>query len=525
MPGAPATALSSVPGTALRLADVLGALSLATDLANGQPSEHGLRTALLATRLAQDEPQALRQDVFWTGLLRYLGCSGFAVEEAGFAAGDDIGLRESFARTDMGVASQFVGAVLRDLGRGAPLGRRIRSVAGLLASPGAPRAHAHAQCEAALHCGGKLGMAPTVLQALAQSDERFDGRGHPEGLRGHELSPALRHVEVARVAVIFHGRGGSDAARAEVARRAGGHLDPDIAQRFAADAPRWCAGLEQTSVWEEYLACEPGLWLLDESALGPLFEAFALMADLKSGYFSGHSGGVAALARAAALHQGLPEGEAALLGRAALLHDLGRLAVPTGLWDKPGPLTPAEWERVHLHSYYTDRVLRRSPALARHADIAGRAHERLDASGYHRGDADANRLVRLLAAADVYQAATEARAYRPALPAQGARQLLLDGVARGRLCPVAVDAVLAAAGQAGGAAPWPAAAQELTARELEVLRLMVRGLSNKQIAQQLAISPRTVQHHTIHIYGKTGMKSRAGAALWAVERGVFARPG
>lgn len=507
---------------ALRLADVLGALSLATDLANGQPSEHGLRTALLATRLAQDEPQGTRQDVFWAGLLRYLGCSGFAVEEAHFAAGDDIGLRESFARTDMGRPTQFVGAVLRDLGKGAPLGRRIRSVAGLLASPGAPRAHAHAQCEAALHCGGKLGMTPGVLRALAQSDERYDGRGLPDGLRGHELALPLRYVEVARVAVIFHGLGGSSAAAAEVSSRAGGHLDPDIARRFAAQAAHWCRGLEQTSVWEEYLASEPGLWLLGEQALQPLFEAFALMADLKSGYFCGHSTGVSALAQAAAKHRGLAAEESALLGRAALLHDLGRVAVPTGLWDKPGPLTPAEWERVHLHSYYTDRVLRRSPTLARYADIAGRAHERLDGSGYHRGDRDISQLVRLLAAADTYQACTEARAFRPALSARDARQALLDGAAQGRLCRDAVDAVLAATGQDGG--PPTIAAHDLTPRELDVLKLMVRGLSNKQIGQQLAISPRTVQHHTIHIYDKAGMKSRAGAALWAIERGVFTRP-
>jgi DNA-binding CsgD family transcriptional regulator len=194
--------------------------------------------------------------------------------------------------------------------------------------------------------------------------------------------------------------------------------------------------------------------------------------------------------------------------------------VPTGLWDKPGPLTPSEWERVHLHSYYTDRVLRRSPALARYADVAGRAHERLDGSGYHRGDRDASRLVRLLAAADVYRACGEPRAWRAPLDAAAARHVLLDGVRDGRLCGDAVDAVLAAAGAAPAApAALPAG---LTERELQVLRLLVRGLSNKQIGRELGISPRTVQHHSIHIFGKTGVRSRAGVALWAVEQGLFA---
>jgi HD-GYP domain-containing protein (c-di-GMP phosphodiesterase class II) len=513
--------MAEAAGT-LRLAEVLGTLSLASDLANGQTSEDGLRIALLAARLAQGEPSALRHDVFWAGLLRYLGCNGFAVEEAVYASGDDIGLRASFVLADVGRPIEFLGAVLRDVGRGAPPLRRAQGIAKLLTDPRAPRAHAHAQCDAAVHGGRRLGMPEGVLVALSQADERYDGRGLPRGLAGDALSLAQRYVEVARIAVVYHALGGVGRAAAELRRRAGGHLDPAIVARFEGDAAALCAGLAAQSVWDDFLAAEPGLWLLDENALDPLFEGFALMADLKSGYFTGHSPGVAALARSAALAHGLPQLQADLLARAALLHDLGRVAVPTGLWDKPGPLTPPEWERVHLHSYYTDRVLRRSPALARYADIAGRAHERLDGSGYHRGDRDATVHARLLAAADVYQACTEPRAWRPALDRAAARQVLLDGVAQGRLCRHAADAVLAAAGQAPPSTKEPP--QGLTERELEVLRLLVLGLSNKEIARRLAISPRTVQHHTIHIYGKTGVKSRGGVALWAVDQGLFGRP-
>ncbi|MBI5279864.1 MAG: HD domain-containing protein [Burkholderiales bacterium] len=511
-----------LPRPPLRLAEVLGTLSLATDLSNGQPSEHGLRTAMLAVRLAGDEPLPVQQDVFWTGVLRYLGCNSFAVEDASYWAGDDIAMRASFARADLGRPAEFVGTVLRGAGRGAPALERARGVWRLLSDPGAPRAHAHAQCDAALHCGRKLGMGENVLRALAQSEERFDGRGFPDRLAGDALSLPLRYVEAARVAVIFHAMGGVEAARAELRRRAGGHLDPAVVRRFDEDAAAWCAGLASRSVWDEYLASEPGAWLLDPEALDPLFEAFALLGDLKSGYFSGHSKGVAALARSAALAQGLAEVDADRLARAALLHDVGRVCVPTGLWDKPGPLTPAEWERVRLHSYYTDRVLRRSPALAHYADIAGRAHEKLDGSGYHRGDSDASPLVRLMAAADIFHACVEPRAWRPAMKAGAARRVLLDGMAHGALCSRAVDAVLAAAGEAPGPPAGPPGG--LTEREVDVLRLLVLGLSNKEIGRRLAISPRTVQHHTIHIYGKAGVKSRGGVALWAVEQGLFAAP-
>lgn len=218
--------------TALRLAEVLGALSLATDLGNGQPVEHSLRTTLLASRLAQGESLATRQDVYWTGVLRYVGCNGFAVEEAAFGAGDDIGLRTSFVRSDLGRASDFVGAVLRDVGRGAPLAQRVRGVTRLLTSPGAPHAHGLAQCDAGVHCSRKLGMSSAVMQALADSDERYDGRGQPNHKSGAALNVAQRCVEVARIAAVFLGLGGVPAARAELRRRSGGHLDPALVQRF-----------------------------------------------------------------------------------------------------------------------------------------------------------------------------------------------------------------------------------------------------------------------------------------------------
>ena len=325
-------------------------------------------------------------------------------------------------------------------------------------------------------------------------------------------------MTVARVAVVFLAIGGLAAARAELRRRAGGHLDPALVSRFDDAADGLCAGLSDASPWQAYLDAEPGLWLVDVPATGPLFDAFALMADLKSGYFAGHSQGVATLATAAARAAGADDATTERVRGAALLHDLGRVAVPTGVWDRPGPLGVAEWEQVRLHSYWTDRVLRRSAVLAPLADIAGRVHERLDGSGYHRGNASAPAEACWLAAADVYRACREDRPHRAAMDSDAARQVLLDDVAQGRLDRAAVDAVLAAAGQP--AVP-PAADDSLSPREHEVLRLLVRGLSNKVIARELGISPRTVQHHTIHIYGKTGVQSRAGAALWAVEHGLF----
>jgi HD-GYP domain-containing protein (c-di-GMP phosphodiesterase class II) len=192
--------------------------------------------------------------------------------------------------------------------------------------------------------------------------------------------------------------------------------------------------------------------------------------------------------------------------------------VPNAIWDKPSPLTDGEWERVRLHPYYSERILQRSPSLKPLAIAAGMHHERLDGSGYHRGSkrAEIPHDARILAAADVYQAMTQPRPYREALvPARAAAELEAEAAA-GRLDADAVAAVLTAAGHQAHSthSHWPAG---LSDREVEVLRLLCRGGTKKNVAALLKISPATVDHHVRHIYDKVGVASRAGATLFAIE--------
>jgi len=65
---------------------------------------------------------------------------------------------------------------------------------------------------------------------------------------------------------------------------------------------------------------------------------------------------------------------------------------------------------------------------------------------------------------------------------------------------------------------WP---NGLTDREVEVLRVLARGLSNREIGDVLVVSPRTVQHHLASVYDKIGVHSRAGAAVFASEHGLL----
>jgi HD-GYP domain-containing protein (c-di-GMP phosphodiesterase class II) len=244
-------------------------------------------------------------------------------------------------------------------------------------------------------------------------------------------------------------------------------------------------------------------------------------ADLVSPYLSGHSIGVGELASEAAQHCGIDAAGTAAVRRAGFLHDLGRVAVDPRIWQKPGPLTADEWEQVRLHTYHTERVLSRSPFFKELCPIAGAHHERLDASGYHRG-ANARELAfpaRLLAAVDAYHGMTEPRPYREPFTSKRAAQVLVEEVSAGWLDPEAVAALLAAAGQPSPRVERPAG---LTEREAVVVGMLARGLQTKQVARVLGISVKTADHHIQNAYHKIGVSSRAAATVFAMEHGLVA---
>jgi HD-GYP domain-containing protein (c-di-GMP phosphodiesterase class II) len=330
---------------------------------------------------------------------------------------------------------------------------------------------------------------------------------------------AARFAAVGFAAVMFDAVGGEQVAAETVRRWSGRALDPAIAGIFG-EAPGELLGIATADdLWAAVVDAEPEprRTFLTEAALDEALAAFGDAVDLKTPWFQGHSGGVARLARAAAASLGSVD--ATVTHRAGLLHDLGRVAVPTGVWERPGPLRPEEWELVRLHPYQSGRILARSPVLAPLGTVVSRHHERVDGSGYPAGvgAGELGAEAGLLAAADVLHALGEARPHRPAMDLAAASRTL-SGMALDR------DAVRAVLDAADAPAPaFPPLPADLTERELEILRHLVAGRTKRQIAAQLVISHSTVHTHTVHIYGKCGVSTRAALAMFAMRHGLTTR--
>ncbi len=521
LPGAGA-ARSAEP--AARRGEMLAALSLAIDLGLGQPMEHMLRSTLLGLRIAAalGIPEQGRGRIYYANLLAWIGCHADSHELAALF-GDDIAFRADYYFIDAH-GLPMLSLMLRHTGTGLPrVQRTVRRTQFAATATSAVRALISSHCLSAGRLADRVGLDAGLPGILRHTFERWDGRGLPAGVSGVDIPVEMRIAQLADTVEVFLRTAGLDAATGIVRERRGTQFDPALADMFCARAEELTEGLLDLDPWPAALAAVPAEAGLTGAELDAVLAAMGDFADLKSPWTAGHSRQVSKLAAQAAVHAGCSGAEVLAIRRAGWVHDLGRMGVSNSIWDKPGTLSAMERERLQLYPFLSWRILGRVPGMRRVAELAGAHRERLDGSGYPRGlgagELDPGQCI--LATADAYQSLLEPRPHRAALlPAQGASRLRGEVVA-GRLSGAAVDAVLQAAGFKEArrrSLPSP-----LTARELEVLRLLCRGLDNKSIAAALVIAPKTARNHVEHIYVKTGASNRVTATLYALDAGLWDR--
>ncbi len=512
-------------GTGPTRAELLAALSVAVDLGLGQPAEHMLRSALIGTRIADrlGLTRAQRDCIYYTALIMWIGCHADSHEYAQWF-GDDIAVRHDSYSVDWS-GLPYYRFILSNVARGEPLSRRLLVMASLLVNArGQLTRLIHSHCTSAALLAERMGLGADVQQALGFTFERFDGGGLPAGARGANIPIAIRVAQLSDMVEVHHRNLGVQGAVAMVQARRGGQFDPDIAEVFIADAEKILAGPAVGDSWQAALREAPDRAdRLDGPELDSLLEALGDFVDLKCPFTLGHSRAVAELAAGAAAVAGLSESDISLIRRAGYVHDLGRIGVSNQVWSKPAALTAGEFERVRLHPYLTVRILSQVSGMQDVATVAGNHHECVNGTGYPRSlDGPALGLPdRILAAAVSYQAALEPRPYRSALSAGDAERRLKTRVRAGELDTAAVDAVLYAAGR-GDHRPLPRP-DRLTPREVEVLRLVATGASNRDIAAALVISEKTARNHVERTYAKIGVSNRIGASMYALQNGLVAQ--
>ena len=509
---------------AARLSEVVAALSLGIDLGFDQPMEHVLRQCLIALRLAERAglDEDARASVYYTALLLNVGCHTDAHEQAKWF-GDDIAMKsDKYIHGLHGVRGAL--AQLRRVGSSAD-GTLARARVGVDFVRSGFRdldrmVERHA--ELAHHLAAELGLSPGTQAALGSSYEQWDGRGWPGESEGDAIPVAARVSAMSEFVEVAHRTHGVHAACELVRRESGKQFDPELAAFFVAGADMLLADLEAVDTFAAVIDAEPALSVtLDDDALDAALLAIADFIDLKSPYTLGHARAVAGLARDSATVVGMDAATIRLVYRAALVHTFGKLGVSNAILDKPQPLGIGERERLQMIPYLTQRMLRQSPALAPLGAIAVQCAERLDGSGHPNGLSGAaiGREARLLAAADSYHSLREPRPHREPYPPDEAAARLRAEVRAGGLDGDAVEAVLVSAGhRRARRVSGPAG---LTGREIEVLVLIARGLSTREVAERLTISRKTAANHVEHIYAKTGCTNRAEAALFATRHGLL----
>jgi HD-GYP domain-containing protein (c-di-GMP phosphodiesterase class II) len=427
-----------VKGTAVRVAEIMGALSRALDITDGQPEGHCVRACWIGMKIGEQAGFSADQlnDLYYTILLKDLGCSSNAARICEIYLADDFTVKRDFKLVDS-TLSQLLRFVLSHTGMKSGLSERFRGVLNILRNGGTLATELiETRCQRGAEIARQMHFPEAVAEGILDLDEHFDGGGRPDGKAATAISPLARIALLCQVIDVFFATSGRDAAVAEAVNRSGRWFDPAYVEAFLAaeKQPDFWDTLRADDIEDIVLKLEPAQTerIADEDYLDDIAAGFARVIDAKSPYTSGHSDRVALFTDMIAEEMGYHVTERRKLKRAALLHDIGKLGVSNLILDKPAKLDPDEWEAMKLHPIFSEQILERIAAFADLAKAGGAHHERLDGGGYPLGiSGEAIGMdTRIIATADVFDALTADRPYRAAMPLERAFEILDQGAGK-----------------------------------------------------------------------------------------------
>jgi putative nucleotidyltransferase with HDIG domain len=450
---------SSARSVSISFSAIISALSFAIDLTEGAVPGHAVRTCVLGMRIAEaiGLPEGKRRSLYHALLLKDIGCSNNAARMCQIVGGDDQLFKTGAKLQDWTQPHRPTLDTLKLLWTGvlpkASAWARMARIGKIAATQHRNNKEMIAlRCERGADIAAKLGLSEDTAEAIHALDEHWNGSGYPDSLKGEDIPLLSRILSVAQHLDVFSSERSPAMAMEVLRERSGRWFDPllvDVVCDLDERGELWQGALpsDGTAV-SHHLALSldpdggggPALGVGSDQ-IDRICEAFADVVDAKSPFTYRHSLGVAEVATAMAQAMHLSPDRVLLVRRAALLHDLGKLAVANTILDKTSNLTTEEWESVVKHPRLTREILERIEPFAEIAAIAGAHHEKLDGSGYPEKltGPDLTLEARIVAVADMYQALTEERPYREAMSHTAAMEILR------RLSPLKLDAHCVAA--------------------------------------------------------------------------------
>jgi HD-GYP domain-containing protein (c-di-GMP phosphodiesterase class II) len=440
------------PAAGLLLSELIGALSHALDITEGQPKGHCVRCCWIGMHIGREIGLSERElwELYYTLLLKDLGCSSNAARICELYLADDLHFKRDFKSVGDQLP-QVLRFVFSHTGLNAGMSERLRAIVNIMRN-GSQIAHELTQtrCQRGADIARQLRFPEAVADGIHSLDEHWNGQGRPQALKADAIPLYSRIALLAQVIDVFRTADGPPAAQHEARSRAGQWFDPALVNAFerVARAPEFWEVLDSPVIDQAVLALEPGSLQvpLDDDYMDDIAAAFGQVVDSKSPFTSGHSARVAHYVEQIASVMGMDDKRRRWLKRGALLHDVGKLGVSNAVLDKPGKLDAAEWDAVRAHAGHTEAILSRIGAFGELARVAAAHHERLDGKGYPLGlSADVISMeTRIITTADIFDAISAERPYRGAVPIPQTLAMMAEtvGTALDPLCFEALSEVV-----------------------------------------------------------------------------------